>query len=338
MASQKVFIDLVDNETERQDFGSRQDKVTPFEARMESMERKIDRIRGLVVDLRNSSDVPSSFLESMSKSHSVAPIHTVSPLTLSTSLIQNAQEESSLYSLALQKALDGLEEMAKVKKRGDKPPGYMAGTTQQREKDKLAKLMEDGKKNLDFSIFEGSGDPHSHLKAYLNKLADIGQNEYDNKLKRKIIEPVIKEVMMHNKFDLEKSQSKDKGKVMIKPPKFKTRKSQVLTQLAEPPAITFEMLRSHGILQPKNDGIPNPLRKNFNPNKHCTFHSGMQGHDTNECRHLKKEIQKLIISGRISQTPRPQLVWYQPPEIIPTPSYTLTYRPPFTMRPPIQTM
>ncbi|MCE5167425.1 hypothetical protein HAX54_001593 [Datura stramonium] len=70
MASQKVFIDLFDNEAEHQDFGSRQDKVTPFEAIMESMGRKIDRIRGLIVDLRNSFDVPLGFSESMSNSHS----------------------------------------------------------------------------------------------------------------------------------------------------------------------------------------------------------------------------------------------------------------------------
>ncbi|MCE3217170.1 hypothetical protein HAX54_010848 [Datura stramonium] len=144
--------------------------------------------------------------------------------------------------------------------------------------------------------------------------------------------------MMHNKFGLAKPQSKDKRKVMIKPPKLKARKPQAMTQLAEPPAVTFEMLRSHEILQPKNDDIPNPLGKDFDPNKHCAFHSGMQGHDTNECRHLKEEIRKLIISVKISQILRAQLIWYQPPEIIPTSNYTPTYHPPFTMRPPVQTM
>ncbi|MCD7464809.1 hypothetical protein HAX54_053443 [Datura stramonium] len=148
----------------------------------------------------------------------------------------------------------------------------------------------------------------------------------------------MEEVMTHNKFGHAKPQPKDKGKFMIKPPKFKARRPQVMTQLAEPPAITFEMLRTHGILQPKNDDIPNPLRKEFDPNKHCDFHSSMQGHDTNECHHLKEEIRKLIINGKISQGPRPQLIWYQPPEIIPTSNYTPIYHPPFTMRPPVQTM
>ncbi|MCE5167539.1 hypothetical protein HAX54_008890, partial [Datura stramonium] len=114
---------------------------------------------------------------------------------------------------------------------------------------------------------------------------------YDNKLKRKIIEPVMEDVMVHNKFGQAKTQSKKKEKVMIKPPKIKARNSQVMTQLAEPPAITFEMLRSHEILQLKNDDIPNPLRKDFDPNKHWAFYSGVQGRDTNEFYHLRKRYE-----------------------------------------------
>ncbi|MCE3216961.1 hypothetical protein HAX54_009722 [Datura stramonium] len=153
MASQRVFIDLVDSEVEHQDCGSHQDKIIPFEASMESMERKIDQIRGLVVDFRNSSDVPPGFLESMSKSHSAAPVYTIVPP----------------YSL-----------------------------------------------------------PHSYRIC---------------------------------KRD-----------------------------------------------QPKHGGIPNSLSKDFDLNKHCAFHASMQGHDTDECRHLREEIQKLIRSGRILQRTFPQLV------------------------------
>ncbi|MCE5166400.1 hypothetical protein HAX54_018724 [Datura stramonium] len=143
---------------------------------MESMERKIDRIRGFVVDLRNSSHVPPGFPESMSKGRS-ALVHTVVTLTLSTSLIQNVQEGSSLYSLALQRSHDGLERMGKGKERGDNPSSNMAGITQQREIDKLGKLMEDEKRDLNFPSFDGSGDPHYHLKTYLDKLVSIGQSE-----------------------------------------------------------------------------------------------------------------------------------------------------------------
>ncbi|MCD7451331.1 hypothetical protein HAX54_011023 [Datura stramonium] len=151
------------------------------------------------------------------------------------------------------------QQWASERKEEISPSRYMDGTTQQREMDKLAKLMEGGKGDLDFLLFDGSGDPHFHLKAYLDKL-------------------------------------------------------------------------------PKNDDVPNPLHEEFDPNKHCAFHSGMEGHDTNECFNLKKEIQKLISSGRISQRPRSQLVWYQPPKFIPTSNYTPTYHPPFTMRLPIQIM
>ncbi|MCE3216089.1 hypothetical protein HAX54_004797 [Datura stramonium] len=194
-------------------------------------------------------------------------------------LVDNEAENQDLGHARI-RALNGLEGMGKGKERGDKPSGYMAGTTQQREMAKLAKLMENEKRDLDFPLFNGSGDPHYHLKAYLDKL-------------RKITESVIEEVMMHCMFGPSKTQSKDKGKVMIKPPKFKTRKPQVMTRLVEPPVIIFEMLRSHGILQPKNDGIPNPLRKDFDLNKHRDFHSGMQGYDTNEFCHLKGRDMKV---------------------------------------------
>ncbi|MCD7459535.1 hypothetical protein HAX54_041199 [Datura stramonium] len=227
---------------------------------MESMEMKIDRIRGLVVDLRNSSDVPPGFPESMSKSHSTALIHAVAPLTLSTSLIQNAQEGSSLYSVVLQRAFDGLAGKDKGKKREDKPSGYMAGSDQQLEMDKLVKLMKDGKRDLDFSLFDGFGDPHSHFKAYLEKLVNIGQSK---NLRMKLF-------------------------------------VRTLTGSA--------LMWSNEILQPKNDGISNPLHKDFDPNKHCAFHSGMQGHDKYECRHIWEEIQKLMSSGRISQRSCSQLV------------------------------
>ncbi|MCD7462557.1 hypothetical protein HAX54_048772 [Datura stramonium] len=121
--------------------------------------------------------------------------------------------------------------MKKGEERGDKPSDYMAGTTQKMEMDKLVKLMEDENKDLDFLLFDGSGDRQSHLKAYLNKLMG----------------PVIEEVMMHNKFGLAKPQSKDEEKAITKLTMFKIKEPQVMTQLAEPPTITFKMLRSRRV-------------------------------------------------------------------------------------------
>lgn len=134
------------------------------------------------------------------------------------------------------------------------------------------------------------------------------------------------ETSMHDRVDLVEPQSKDKGKAIIletpKPPKPKMRKSQVMTLLDEPPSITFEMLRSNGILKPKYAGSYDPSSPFFNPKKHCAFHSEMPGHDTDECRQLRRDVQNLIGNGRIVQKPRPQLIWYQPPKIIPTSNYT----------------
>ncbi|MCD7461256.1 hypothetical protein HAX54_045749 [Datura stramonium] len=107
MASQKVFIDLVDNEAEHQDFGSRQHKVTPFEASMESMER-------------NTSKITQWF-------------------------DMNGQGKGNR----------------------DKLSSYMAESDQKMEMGKLAELTKDGKRDLDFSLFDGSKYPHSHLRALM---------------------------------------------------------------------------------------------------------------------------------------------------------------------------
>ncbi|MCD9559157.1 hypothetical protein HAX54_016978 [Datura stramonium] len=72
--------------------------------------------------------------------------------------------------------------MGKGKERGDKLSGYMAGTTQQKEMDKSAKLTEDGKRDLDFPLFNGSRDLHYNLKAYLDKLVSLLKSE-DLKMK-----------------------------------------------------------------------------------------------------------------------------------------------------------
>ncbi|MCD9644472.1 hypothetical protein HAX54_032690 [Datura stramonium] len=162
----------------------------------------------------------------MFKSHYVAPVYTGASHILYLTHIE-VQEESSLYSLALQRTLDGLAEVDKGTEKGDKPSGYMAGSSQQMEMDKLAKLMEETKRKLDVSLYDGFGDPHSHLKAYLNKLEGIGQIE-DHKTKH------------------------------------------FITTLSG-----SALIWSNGILQPTHCGIPNPLHKDFDQNKHRAFRSGM---------------------------------------------------------------
>ncbi|KAM3199565.1 hypothetical protein P3L10_031925 [Capsicum annuum] len=57
--------------------------------------------------------------------------------------------------------------------------------------------------------------------------------------------------------------------------------------------------------------IPNPHSRNFNPNVWCAYHSDVQGHSTEDCRTLKREIEKmiqdkLIVVQNISPSTTPQ--------------------------------
>ena len=60
-----------------------------------------------------------------------------------------------------------------------------------------------------------------------------------------------------------------------------------------------------GLLQPlPNPNPPNPKTSDYNPNKHCKFHQHLK-HSTNNCIHLKHEIQNLIDSGKIADPEKP---------------------------------
>ena len=39
--------------------------------------------------------------------------------------------------------------------------------------------------------------------------------------------------------------------------------------------------------------------RNFNPNARCVYHSDAQGHSIEDCRDLKREIEKMIQDGSI---------------------------------------
>ena len=43
-----------------------------------------------------------------------------------------------------------------------------------------------------------------------------------------------------------------------------------------------------------------PFPKSYNPNVHCDYHSGIQGHSTEDCISLKKKVQTLIEVGKIN--------------------------------------
>ena len=43
-----------------------------------------------------------------------------------------------------------------------------------------------------------------------------------------------------------------------------------------------------------------PFPKSYNPNVHCDYHSGIQGHSTEDCISHKKKVQTLIEVGKIN--------------------------------------
>lgn len=72
------------------------------------------------------------------------------------------------------------------------------------------------------------------------------------------------------------------------------RKPKSITLLDEQPSISFEILRSYGILQPKLIGSYYPLSLVFDSKRHCAFYFGMSGYDVNECCQLRRDIDNLI--------------------------------------------
>uniref|UniRef100_M1DW54 Uncharacterized protein n=1 Tax=Solanum tuberosum TaxID=4113 RepID=M1DW54_SOLTU len=88
-------------------------------------------------------------------------------------------------------------------------------------------------------------------------------------------------------------------------PNFKARNARTYTPIAESYAQLFERLRTAGVLQPVQGKLPDPIPRNFDGNKQYAYHSGIQGHDTEDCYGLKNQIESLIKRGVIKCTPAP---------------------------------
>ncbi|XP_049375476.1 uncharacterized protein LOC125840547 [Solanum verrucosum] len=82
-------------------------------------------------------------------------------------------------------------------------------------------------------------------------------------------------------------------------PNPEARNARAYTPIAEPYAQLFERLRTTGVLQPVEGKLPDPIPCNFDNNKRCAYHSGVQGHDTENYYGLKNQIESLIRRGVI---------------------------------------
>lgn len=56
------------------------------------------------------------------------------------------------------------------------------------------------------------------------------------------------------------------------------------------------------MIRPIEGNIPNAIPKWFNVSKHCAYHSGVQGHDTEDYYGLKNKVEALIKEGVIQLT------------------------------------
>ncbi|KAH0682773.1 hypothetical protein KY290_021360 [Solanum tuberosum] len=238
-------------------------------------------------DLKDSSDED---LEGYS------PIHA----TAYSNFDCNAQYFSNMHPVSQNEAFENLSEISKDGEDGGRH--FNTETNQISFTNELASQLETNLVEMenenetpynlvDIPMYDGTGLSQTHLKAYLDWLASIGQdNEFNMIL---FVRTLTRPALMW-----------DKGKtIVIEAPNVpplvpEVRKAQTFIPLSEPISFIFKKLRSLGILQPRPNETPlHP----FNPAKQCAFHSGMLGHTTDECQYLKEEIQNLLDSGMIIQ-------------------------------------
>lgn len=77
-------------------------------------------------------------------------------------------------------------------------------------------------------------------------------------------------------------------------PSFERKPPRIFTQLAEPLTQLYERLNAAGILHPIKAKSVDTSAKWYDPKKWCAYHSGVAGHDTENCLTLKNKVQDLI--------------------------------------------
>ncbi|XP_060187222.1 uncharacterized protein LOC132616669 isoform X2 [Lycium barbarum] len=66
------------------------------------------------------------------------------------------------------------------------------------------------------------------------------------------------------------------------------------TPIGESYTSLFQKLRHLGLITPLLGYTPDPHSKSFDPTVRCAYHSDIQGHSTEDCRTLKREIERMI--------------------------------------------
>ncbi|PHT82251.1 hypothetical protein T459_15266 [Capsicum annuum] len=66
------------------------------------------------------------------------------------------------------------------------------------------------------------------------------------------------------------------------------------TSIGESYASLFHRLVQQDMITPLFGYTPDPHSRSFDPNVRCAYHSDVQGHSIEDCRALKREIEKMI--------------------------------------------
>ncbi|KAK4724534.1 hypothetical protein R3W88_027313 [Solanum pinnatisectum] len=75
---------------------------------------------------------------------------------------------------------------------------------------------------------------------------------------------------------------------------------KVFTPLRESQIQLYERLRAMGMFHPIEGRTFNPLEKFYRADHICAYHSGVVGHDTENCSTLKHKIQNMINNNLIN--------------------------------------
>ena len=75
---------------------------------------------------------------------------------------------------------------------------------------------------------------------------------------------------------------------------------KVFTPLRESQTQLYERLKAMGMLHPIVGRPSNPLGKFYRADHRCAYHSGVVGHDTENCSTLKHKIQNMINNNLIN--------------------------------------
>ncbi|KAH0776313.1 hypothetical protein KY290_007724 [Solanum tuberosum] len=187
----RFVIDLVEDELNYEEAESYQDKIAKLEGKVAKKEQKIDGIKEMIADLKNSFYENS--LDYDLRDSSDEDLEGYSPIraTAYPNFDCTTQHFSDMHPLSQNEAFENVSETSKNGENGRRH--FNTETNQISFTNELASQlgtnlvkMESENETLynfvDIPMYDRTGLPQNHLKAYLDWLASIGQGNEFNKI------------------------------------------------------------------------------------------------------------------------------------------------------------